>query len=118
MIKEMVCINCPRGCHLVVDTDTMTVTGNCCLRGKAYGISEVTCPVRTVTSTCKIEGGVIERVSVKTNKPIEKKLIFKCMEEINKVTLKAPVEIGSVIIKNVCGSGADVIATKTVGSSL
>ena len=30
MIKEMVCIVCPMGCHLTIDTDTLDVKGNTC----------------------------------------------------------------------------------------
>jgi CxxC motif-containing protein len=112
MIKEMICINCPRGCHLSVDTEKLTVTGNTCPRGEAYGKAEVTNPVRTVTSTVKIEGARTRRLSVKTDKPISKKLIFACMDEINKVEAKAPVNIGDVIIKNVCGTDVNIVATK------
>ncbi|MFA6861803.1 MAG: DUF1667 domain-containing protein [Bacilli bacterium] len=115
MIKEMVCINCPRGCQLKVDTDLLTVTGNTCPRGKDYGISEVTNPVRTVTSTVKITGGLIDRVSVKTNHPISKDLMTACMDEINKITVKAPIKIGDIIISNVLNTKADVVATKSVG---
>jgi CxxC motif-containing protein len=57
MKKEFVCINCPRGCMLTVDTETLEVKGNSCPRGEAYGKAEVTNPVRTVTSTVKIVGG-------------------------------------------------------------
>src|SRR5574344_212363 len=114
MKKEMICINCPRGCHLVVDTETLEVTGNTCPRGKAYGISEVTNPTRTVTSTVKVEGGVFRRASVKTSSPIPKKMIFGVMDEINKVDAKAPVHIGDVVIKNVLGTSSDIIITKNV----
>ncbi|MFA6829485.1 MAG: DUF1667 domain-containing protein [Bacilli bacterium] len=114
MIKDMVCINCPRGCHIKVDTEALTVSGNFCPRGKAYGISEVTDPKRTLTSTVAVTGGVIERVSVKSSQPIEKKLLFKAMDEINKIRIKAPVEIGTVIIENLLSTGVNIIATKTV----
>jgi len=36
------------------------------------------------------------------------------MEELAKVTVKAPVAIGDIIIENVAGTGIDVIATKTI----
>lgn len=36
------------------------------------------------------------------------------MEEIRKCQVKAPVRAGTVLIPNVLGLGADVIATKTV----
>lgn len=115
MIRKMICINCPRGCELSVDTESKEVTGNFCPRGKTYGLTEITNPVRTITSTAKVLGGEIERVSVKTNKPIPKDLIFPIMEEINKLSLQAPVHIGTVLIENVLNTGSDVIATKSVG---
>jgi CxxC motif-containing protein len=112
MIKEMICINCPRGCHLSVDTEKLTVTGNTCPRGAAYGLSEITNPVRTVTSTVKISGGHSRRLSVKTDKPISKKLIFDVMKELDKVEAKAPVKIGDVIIPHVLGTDVNIVATK------
>jgi CxxC motif-containing protein len=38
--------------------------------------------------------------------------MFEIMDEINKVTLTAPVEVGQVVIHDVCHTGVDVIATK------
>jgi CxxC motif-containing protein len=36
------------------------------------------------------------------------------MEEINKVTIKAPVKIGDVVIKDVLGTGVDIVATRNI----
>ena len=52
---ELICIVCPRGCHLVVD-ENLNVTGNTCKRGEVYGQNEVTNPTRTVTSTVQLDG--------------------------------------------------------------
>lgn len=112
-MKELICITCPRGCHLKVD-DKMNVTGNFCPRGKIYAINELTHPVRVVTSTVKLMGSIYPRVSVKTKDPIPKDKIFEVMNEINKVTLKAPVHIGDVAIKNVLGLNIDVVVTKNI----
>lgn len=114
MIRDLICINCPRGCHLKVDDETLEVTGNFCLRGKNYGISEVTAPKRTITSTVKVVDGTIDRCSIKTAAPIDKNKIFEAMELINKVEVKAPVKMHQVIIENILESGVDVIATKEV----
>lgn len=114
MIKNFVCIQCPRGCSLEVDTEKMTVTGNSCPRGKTYGINEATHPVRTITSTIKVDGGRIARCSVKTSISVPKELIFKVMKEIDAVEVKAPIHIGDVIIHDVLSTGADVVATKEV----
>ena len=112
-MKELICITCPRGCHLKVD-DKMNVTGNFCPRGKVYAINELTHPVRVVTSTVKLTGSIYPRVSVKTKDPIPKDKIFDVMNEINKVKLNAPVHIGDVVIKNVLGLGVDVVITKNL----
>ena len=112
-MKELICITCPRGCHLVVDDD-MNVTGNFCPRGKAYAISELTHPVRTLTSTVKTNSKFNPRLPVKSNKPLPKELVFKAMEEIDKIQIKLPIKIGDVIIKNVCGSDVDIVATKNI----
>lgn len=114
MEKELICISCPNGCHLKVDAEANKVTGNKCPRGVEYGINEVTHPVRVITSTVKVKNGHIPVVPVKTKTAIPKELNFKCMEEIDKVTFKAPIKIGDVVIENVLGTGVDVVATRNV----
>lgn len=114
MVKDLICINCPMGCRLKVDTETLEVQGNTCKRGVTYGVSEITNPVRTVTSTVKVQGGELPVVSVKTKSSVAKDLNFKIMELLKDVELKAPVHIGDVVVENVFDTGVDVIATKTV----
>ncbi|MBO4832255.1 MAG: DUF1667 domain-containing protein [Oscillospiraceae bacterium] len=117
--RELTCIQCPLGCQLAVtvDGDAVTVTGNTCQRGAVYGEKEVTAPTRTVTGTIPVDGGEIARVSVKTAPDIPKDKIFDVMAEIRSAHLTAPVEAGRIIIHDVAGTGADVIATKTVKRS-
>ena len=115
-MKTVICTICPRGCHLQVDeTNNYAVTGNSCPRGIGYGQSELQHRVRTLTSTVRIEGGAISRLSVKTDRPIGKDLIPACMELLNAVTVSAPVRIGDVIAENVLNSGVNIVATKTLG---
>ena len=109
MKKEMICICCPIGCHLSVDSDTLEVTGNTCPRGANYGKEELTNPVRVITSTIKIVGGIHKRLPVKTNKAIPKDLNFKCMELLKGIELHSPVKRGDVVIKNVLDTGADIV---------
>ena len=84
-MKEFTCIVCPRGCSLSIDDDK-NVTGNTCPRGKEYAINEVTNPKRTITTTIRVSNRVDTVVSVKTSEAVPKDLIFKVMEEINKVS--------------------------------
>ena len=115
MERNLTCIICPRGCNIKVEIENgeiKNVEGNTCPRGYDYAVSEVTNPVRTITSTIKLESG--KMLPVKTNKPIPKKLMFKCMEEINKITAKEPIKIGDVLIENVLETGSNVVATKNI----
>lgn len=113
MVKEMTCINCPLGCSLTVtiDGEDIKVTGNTCPRGAAYAVNEIKDPKRIVTSSVKCDEQK-ERISCKTFEAIPKDKIFDVMEEIKKVTVKAPIHIGDVIIENVCNTKVNVIATK------
>lgn len=115
--RELICINCPMGCPLTVELDNgevVKVTGQTCKRGEVYGKKEVTNPTRIVTSTVRVEGGRADMVSVKTKEDIPKHKIFECVKALKGVTVKAPVHIGDVIVKDAAGTGVDFVATKDV----
>lgn len=115
MIKNIVCVACPMGCPITVQLSDcggiQEVTGNTCPRGKAYAITECTAPTRMLTSTVKVKGGRTNMVPVKTSQPIPKGMMFDIMKEINKTEIDSPVTLGQIIIKDVLGTGADIIAT-------
>ena len=114
---EITCINCPVGCRLTVELEegkVVSVTGNTCPRGAVYAKQECVAPLRMVTAVVRVEGSFMPQ-SVKTKSPIPKKDIDNCMREIESLKLTAPIQIGQVVIENVCGSGVPVIATKSVG---
>ncbi len=111
MKKDMICIVCPVGCHVSIDTDTMEVTGNRCPRGDKYAKKEVTNPTRVVTSTVKVNSIHQRRVSVKTTDAIPKGKIFDLMDMLDEVSLEVPVNIGDKIFTNVFDSGEDVVVT-------
>ena len=114
MEKEIICTICPTGCIIKVvgDKEKVTsITGYTCKRGLAYGESEFLAPVRTLTSTVKVENGSSILVAVRSNKPLPKDMVMDCMKEIHKVTVKAPIKRGDVIIPNILNTGVDIIAS-------
>lgn len=114
-MKELICITCPKGCHLRVDEEHgYSVTGHSCPRGEAYGRAELIHPTRMVTSTVRCTGGSRPRCPVKTSQPVPKDQVFAVVEALNAVELTAPVQIGQLVIRNVCGTGADIVATKNI----
>lgn len=113
MKKEMICIICPRGCHLSVDDD-LNVTGNMCPRGKNYALSELTNPQRMITSTVRVVNRDNLVVSVRTDKPISKSKMFEVMELISSLSVKAPVHVGDILLHNILDSDVNLIITKDV----
>ena len=114
MKREMICIICPRGCRLTVDEETLEVKGNSCPRGAEYGRNEVTSPTRTVTGSVRVEGGVHPMLAVRTNRPVPKDKMADIMKALHSAKAVSPVKRGEVIIKDVCGTGADIIASRDI----
>ena len=113
---ELTCINCPVGCRMKVTMEggsVVSISGNQCKRGATYARQECVDPQRMITAVIPVAGSKMP-LSVKTRTPISKKLIFACMEALTKVELSAPVAAGDVVLADVCGTGVDVIATKSV----
>jgi len=111
MKKEMICICCPKGCHLIYEDGN--ISGFSCSRGKSYGLQEAINPTRIVTSTVRVKNSKkIYVLPVKTSNPIPKDMIFSVMKEINKVDVCLPCKIGDVVIKNVLNLGVNIILTK------
>ena len=112
-MKNLICIGCPKGCHLTVDEENdYRVTGNGCQIGADYGRSEIMDPRRVLTSTVKISGAPYRRCPVRTSSAVPKPMLFDVMSEINKAQIVSPVKRGDIVISNVLGTGADVIVTK------
>ncbi len=114
-MKELICIVCPKGCHLHVDeANDYKVTGNGCPRGAEYGRIELTHPTRVVTSTVRCAGGRYPRCPVKTDQPVPKEQIFEVMRALDQMELTAPVQVGQVVLSDVCRTGANVVATRSI----
>ena len=112
-MTKLICIVCPKGCHLQVD-DNLNVTGNSCKRGEEYGRNEVTNPTRTITSTVVLLNASETRLPVKTSIPVPKSKMFQVLREIDKIKVTAPVNCGDVLLKNVLGTGSDIVACKSI----
>ena len=113
MLKTITCIRCPKGCLVTLDTDNPegTIKGFSCPNGREYAINELTHPMRTISSTVEIRGGIHPRIPVKTNGDIPKEKIMDCVRQLKALEIKGPVKIGQVILENAAESGVPVIAT-------
>ena len=115
--KHMICTVCPMGCRLTVtcdETGALKVQGNTCKRGERYGKDEFTDPKRTVTTSVYVDGGQLPVVSVRTKTPVSKAAIPQVLEALKGFRAQAPIAVGQVLIANVAGTGADLVATRRI----
>ena len=117
--KNLTCIVCPRGCTLTVTLDSdlenpvVSVEGQGCKRGVDYATAECTHPTRVLTTTAPtVDGGV---VPCKTDRAIPRELLFEAMKAVNSLSAPAVVRIGDILLENLLGTGANIVATANRG---
>lgn len=114
--RRIVCTICPKGCILSVTEKSdgeYDIKGYECKRGLKYAHDEIISPARILTTSvlCFDKNGKKREMSVKSNKPIELKKLARAADAVRKLRIEREVLPGQVIIKNVEGTDADIVAT-------
>ncbi|HCZ06023.1 MAG: hypothetical protein PWP37_1540 [Thermotogota bacterium] len=113
----VVCTSCPLGCRVNITKKpdgSFAVSGNKCHRGYDFAVEEMTNPKRVLTTSIRVIKGKLPLVSVKTVPRIPKNLIPAAMKEIKKIKVEAPVRTGDVLVKDLLGTGVNLVATRSV----
>lgn len=114
--RYVTCIICPVGCRIKVEIEggnISDISGYGCRRGTEYARDEVTSPKRILTTTVRLQAAGENRVlPVRTRGPIPKGLMKRAVAELKNVSVSPPVRMGDTVLKNVAGSGVDVIASR------
>ena len=116
------CIGCPLGCRLEVDTAEedriVEIRGFSCKRGKEYAAQEHVDPRRNVALTVGLRGGAWPRLPVKTSAAVPKARVLALCAALRDLVVDAPVRVGQVVAANPLGLGIDIVATREMGSSI
>lgn len=115
MIKNLTCIECPKGCSLFIDVKNgrvVDIKGHQCPKGEEYAVTEIENPVRILTSTVSAQGLSLKMVPVRTDKPIPKGRMSEAMAEIRKIKINRPLKTGDFVVKNLLGLKVNVITTR------
>lgn len=114
--QEYVCIVCPSSCRLTVEErdGAVLVTGNGCKRGLAHGMQEYMSPQRMLTTTVALSGAALSRLPVASSAEVPKARLAECLRVLYGIVAVAPVRCGDVIVPNICGTGVDVCASRTM----
>ena len=117
--QTFICIGCPLGCELTVELSggsdkEINVSGHLCKIGVTYGQEEVTNPTRNIATSIRVTGGDIPMLSVKNVQPVPKGRIMEAVKAVQAITVKAPVKVGDLVLKNAAGTGIDFAATRDI----
>ncbi len=118
LVDRLTCVLCPVGCELEIGKDSageIQVQGNQCDKGIPFATEEVLHPMRNLATSVPLRATAARMISVRLSKPVPRELLFPILAEVGKLRPEAPVRRGQVLIADVLGSGADVIATRTIG---
>lgn len=112
-MKSLTCIVCPNGCSLTVGKqgDQWQVDGNLCPKGRDFAIGEMEHPMRTVCTTVRTTLPGLPRLPVHTDREIPLSKVLQAMNEIKCVTLDHPVHTGDIVIRQICGTCTNIIAS-------
>lgn len=117
MDRIITCINCPVGCRMTVQLSEsgsfLSVSGNTCPRGAKYAEQECVAPLRTITAVIPVPGSSVP-LSVRTTKPVPKEKIAEIMHFLSGVAVCKPVVMGEIVVRDILGTGSDIIATRSL----
>jgi CxxC motif-containing protein len=116
VVKVIRCIVCPTGCqiHAISKGSDIVFEGYTCKRGLEYAQQEYFEPKRILTTTIRVENGFLPLIPVRTSKPILKEKLNEALNEIAKTQVNAPIEMGEILIENILGLEANVIASRNL----
>ena len=120
MTENLICLSCPLGCQLSVDhteNSIVEVRGNRCPKGLEYADKEIFHPERIVTTTVRIDGAAIPLLPVKTDKSVPKALCSRVIEAASACAVTAPVRRGQRLIADIEGTGANLVAARSLDAT-
>lgn len=109
-MKILTCIVCPVGCKIKID-EAGNIYGARCDRGINFVKRELLSPERILTTTIKVDGGIVKVVPVKSSKPIPKEHLREIVKRVSSISVRAPIRRGEVVYSD---GEVSLIATRSV----
>jgi CxxC motif-containing protein len=112
-MKHITCITCPVGCRITVDTvdGEYVFTGGKCPKGAQFARTELTAPMRTLTTTVRTAFPAMPVLPVRTRGEVPKGTIPEIIRELSKLVITEKMGIGGIVAADILGTGTDIIAT-------
>ena len=94
---SVTCPICPNGCQIVIDPGTGAVSGNRCPRGLSFAEQERIRPMRTLTTTLRVEGGPVPLVSVRSDRAFPRDDLQEAARRLKACRVKPPIRRGDCL---------------------
>ncbi|MBY9016927.1 MAG: DUF1667 domain-containing protein [Candidatus Lokiarchaeota archaeon] len=119
VVKVIRCIVCPTGCQIqaISKGSDVVFEGYTCKRGLEYAEQEYFEPKRILTTTIRVESGLLPLIPVRSDKPILKDKLDEALIEIAKTQVSAPIEMGDILIENILGLELNIIASRNLAKN-
>jgi CxxC motif-containing protein len=65
----------------------------------------------------RVENGFLPLIPVRSDKPIPKERLQEALKQIAKAKIKAPVKMGEILLKEVLGLNANIIASRDLAEA-
>jgi CxxC motif-containing protein len=114
-LHTFTCIKCPLSCQIELTEDNGTITnieGHTCPQGEQYAREEFINPVRMVTTTVVVTHGILPCLPVRSETPVPKNMVRKCIHALNRIRVQAPIACGDIIYEDILGTGINIIASR------
>ncbi len=118
--RRLTCLVCPIGCELratVRGQEIVSLEGHECPRGEAYASQELFDPRRVLTTTVRLCSSEVPRLPVKTSEAVPRERLRAGVQAARELRIEPPVRRGDVLMRDVAGTGADLVATRSVGDN-
>lgn len=114
-VTEITCVCCPNACQVRVDeTNGNAVSGNRCRNGAAYAIHELNNPKRRVSGEVRVIGADVDRCPVKTDRVVPRETLGNIAQALDELRVEAPIYVSQVLARDIAGTGANLVACKTI----
>ncbi|MEG6585789.1 DUF1667 domain-containing protein [Dendrosporobacter sp. 1207_IL3150] len=113
--RKLSCIVCPISCsgEVVFENGQIKdVSGFNCKRGVEYANTEVTNPMRMLTTTVKVDDGELALLPVVSKAVLPKGKILPAARCLASIKVTAPIKEGDIIYRDILGLGVDIIAAR------
>jgi len=112
----MVCLVCPKSCILNItgNLENISVKNNECNNGLDFVKKELMDPERILTSTMRVNSGIIPLVSVRSDKPVKKAELMVLVKQLDSIVVPAPIFSGQILVSALGENKVNIIATRII----